>query len=74
MMNHEVQILQQRVLYLESMIIRLKTGPVCRHSYEGLIEFAEFLMHIGKEEDSHLHEAAGLAIKSTANRLKVYME
>jgi hypothetical protein len=47
---------------------------MCSRSHEGLVEFAEFLMKIGKEEDSHIHEEAGLALKSTANRLKVYME
>ncbi len=74
MTSHEVLILQQRVISLEALVVRLKTGPMCSRSYEGLIEFAEFLMKIGKEEDSHIHEEAGLALKSTANRLKVYME
>ncbi len=59
---------------MEAAIVRLKTGPMCSRSHEGLIEFAEFLISVGKEEDSHLHEEAGLALKSTANRLKVYME
>jgi len=74
MLSHEVGILQQRVAYLESAIVRLKTGPMCSNSYEGLIEFADFLIMVGEQEDSHLHEAAGLALKRTANRLKVYME
>jgi len=74
MTSREVLILQQRVISLEAAIVRLKTGPMCSRSHEGLIEFAEFLMKIGKEEDSHIHEEAGLALKSTANRLKVYME
>ena len=73
-LNHEAGILQQRVTYLEGVVARLKTGPMCSRSPEGLIEFAEFLITVGKEEDSHLHEEAGLALKSTANRLKVYME
>lgn len=55
-------------------MVRLKTGPMCSNSYEGLVEFADFLITVGEEEDSHLHEAAGLALKKTANRLKVYME
>ena len=73
-LNHEILILQQRVAYLESMITLLNTGPICSNSHEGLIEFADFLLSVGKECDSHLHEAAGLALKRTANRLKVYME
>lgn len=73
-LSHEVLILQQRVTYLEALVVRLKTGPMCSRSHEGLVEFAEFLITVGKEEDSHLHESAGLALKSTANRLKVYME
>lgn len=74
MLNHDVLILQQRVTYLEALVVRLKTGPMCSNSWEGLVEFANFLLDVGKREDSHLHEAAGLALKSTANRLKVYME
>lgn len=74
MPSQNLEVLQQRIISLEATIIRLKTGPMCSRSYEGLIEFAEFLMKIGREEDSHLHEEAGLALKSTANRLKVYME
>ena len=74
MLNHDVLILQQRVTNLEALVVRLKTGPMCSNSYEGLVEFADFLIMVGQEEDSHLHEAAGLALKRTANRLKVYME
>ena len=74
MLNHEAGILQQRVISLEALVVRLKTGPMCSNSYEGLVEFADFLIMVGEQEDSHLHEAAGLALKRTANRLKVYME
>lgn len=74
MPSQNLEVLQQRIISLEATIIRLKTGPMCSRSHEGLIEFAEFLMKVGREEDSHLHEEAGLALKSTANRLKVYME
>ena len=56
MLNHDVLILQQRVTYLEALVVRLKTGPMCSNSWEGLVEFADFLITVGEEEDSHLQK------------------
>jgi len=60
---------------LELEIQMLKTIPLySTNSVEGLLELAEFFLEQGQKLDSAAHEVAGLTIRKTAIRLKVYMD
>jgi hypothetical protein len=53
----------------------LKTIPAySTSSIESLMELADFFLEQGKKLDSAAHEVAGLTIRRTAIRLKVYMD
>ena len=60
---------------LELEIEMLKTIPAySTNSIDGLLELAEFFLEQGQKLDSAAHEVAGLTIRRTAIRLKVYMD
>lgn len=60
---------------LELEIQMLKTIPAySTNSIEDLLGLADFFLEQGRKFDSAAHEVAGLTIRRTAVRLKVYMD
>lgn len=60
-------------LELENQMLR--TIPAySTNSIESLLELADFFLEQGRKLDSAAHEVAGLTIRRTAVRLKVYMD
>lgn len=60
---------------LELEIQMLKMIPIySTNSIEGLIDLADFFLEQGQKLDSAAHEVAGLTIRRTAIRLRVYMD
>lgn len=71
--NHETHLLQLRIYELEQQIAQLKVAPLWTNDPNGLLKLAEYFLQVGKQCDSSAHEVAGLAIKNTAAKLKIYM-